>query len=76
MVVRSIVNEIICEYKDVCNKYSACNKDSICPDCRNNKWVDPESLKKCYFKPKVTMSFILSMGFCFICLFIYCWFCR
>lgn len=66
MIVRNISNEIICNYKKECRRYSANSKISDCPRCKNNKWKDPQKTKVDYYKPKynvmpivITIIFII-----------------
>lgn len=59
MVVRNIEEKIICEYKDDCKSYNCSSNKSICPTCRNNKYISPMDLKKDYYEPKSRLGEIL-----------------
>ena len=53
MASRSIKKEIKCEYSNECKSYSAWigdGKRSKCLNCRNNKYQDPEEVKKDFYK--------------------------
>lgn len=54
MVIRSIRNEIICDYKDECRRYNCNSRTSECLGCRHNKWKNKQELKKDYYEPKIS----------------------
>lgn len=63
MATKNIREEIICEHAKECKSYSARIGDgriNRCVNCKNNKYVHPEDLKKDYYKP-TTSSLIVDV---------------
>lgn len=53
MASRNIAREIKCEHAKECSSYSSWvgdGKSSKCVNCRNNKYQDPEKMKKDFYE--------------------------
>ena len=63
---------INCKYVDICKSYPKHKADrefSKCTTCENNTYIDPENLKKDYYKPNKTErinNLIISLLCCVI----------
>lgn len=52
MITRSLRNEIICDYKDICRDYDCNSRTSHCPYCKKNKYKPVKETKNSYYEPK------------------------
>ena len=72
MIVRSIRDEIICEYKEVCRYYDCNSKTSNCPSCKKNKYKSPREMKNSYYEPKISEISVFIVGMLIIMILVLC----